>query len=596
MAYRTLDEIDGLIKVLNTLSNTEDKTESRRYARNAYQYQSYKTDVLSEYNNANLKILEDDIDTYISTYSDNFSVVNVENYAILKQDIINQRRDNTDFTSSKAALNLVSDEGQNLFNQFHAIDETDSLTITQPGGTVVQYKMPDISDTSIYPVDVTSKKLLPNSQKQYDEDMVNYNKAKKGLKAKISKDMQANLESYIATKQEFTNRFTDRLSSSSQIEFFNKMGVTDDILQFGIQKLSNDGYISEGGAKAYSDGLLTGNMTSIQKYITSEISHDQFAAEEIVKDYGVLIGEYNMKKYAVDAWSNYMLLLDTNPDAAAAMGEETLFMSADGETEYSYNEVASDESLSGQIEYWEDDTVTLHEKLLILDERYQKNSLAGGPLTSIYPFETPILTTPAGIGQAPSQVVPASATTYQAGKLVLQDFNDVKTKIETRTGNKLTSDKSNLTERLVSDMNNISLKLDTEKKLIQPFLDDYDKAMEEYATLEGLLADYKEAGMAGLFTIDDPEADAIQKKMNDIEKLWFGSLFGKGTPPIIEHKYIAQYKTANPLLYKFLSARMHPLSIFRAKNLQHLKELLDSEHESLDKNYKAKSNILEKIK
>mgnify|MGYP003149590146 CR=1 FL=1 len=52
MAYRTLDEIDGLIKVLNSLSNNEDKTESRRYSRNENQYLIYKSDVLNEYNNA----------------------------------------------------------------------------------------------------------------------------------------------------------------------------------------------------------------------------------------------------------------------------------------------------------------------------------------------------------------------------------------------------------------------------------------------------------------------------------------------------------------------------------------------------------------
>jgi hypothetical protein len=579
VAYRTLDEIDGLIKVLNSLSNNEDKTESRRYSRNENQYLIYKSDVLNEYNNANLDVLEDRITKYIEDYGDDFSTITTENFGILKQDVINQRVDNTNYTSSKAALNLVSDEGEALFRELHGIDEADSLNIKSGNKTVV-YLKPNISDTKKYPVDINTNAILESSQKQYDIDVVNYNKAKKLKKERIAKEMQANLESYIEEREKFKNQYTERLTSPSEIEFFNKLDVTDNILSFGVEELADNYHISKHGADAYFKALTTGDMTGISNNIVAEVRHDTAGAEEMVNDYKARIDEYNEKKYIVSNYDNWLL-----EGGDQITGEETLYIGAD-DTKISYNDVAADQELHEMVLVnWQTDIETLQAKLEKIDARYQNNPMSGGSLTELFPFEDPIITTKTTTPVS-TTITPVSSTTYIGDKLVLQDVNEVKSKIEARRGSGLTSDQNKLTERLVGDMNDISLKLDAEKKLIKPFFDDYDKAMEEYATLEGLLADYKEVGMAGLFTIDDPEADEIQRRMNAIERIWMTS----ATRSVQAFEYIKQYETANPDLYKYIAK----LSV--GQSLKSLKSQIESGHEKLDKNYKAKSNILEKIK
>ena len=58
MAYKTINDLDSIIGVLNTLSNQAQKKEERRYSRDASIYDEFNSDLEKTYSNERLDVLE----------------------------------------------------------------------------------------------------------------------------------------------------------------------------------------------------------------------------------------------------------------------------------------------------------------------------------------------------------------------------------------------------------------------------------------------------------------------------------------------------------------------------------------------------------
>ena len=239
MAYKTINDLDSIIGVLNTLSNQAQQRENKRYSRDSAIYDDFVSDLDTTYSNDRLNVLESRVDDYINTSGGRFNDLSMENFALLKQKIEHQREDNNAYETGYDKLEKYTEANYKLVDDFKT----------------VQGLVPDATGFIEFDVDGdgTMQKIRKDDwliqQKEY---------------------MQNHARSYLDAQDNFSLQFggeKGRLTNLSQREKLIRINNFDEVFRFGIDSIADE-FLDDSEYEAYTNAFLYKDKKYIDEFQT----------------------------------------------------------------------------------------------------------------------------------------------------------------------------------------------------------------------------------------------------------------------------------------------------------------------------------------
>ena len=234
MAYNTIADLDSLISTLNTLSNQARQSENQRYRRDASVYDDYNADIEGTYSNAELGVIEQRVDNYISQYGSNFNDLSMENFTLLKDKIKFQKEDNSRYESLLDKNDNEVKNYSNIMNEFRAVQD------------------------------------MPDGEFEYNDKVLSKDQHLQEIKTK----MLESIDSYSAGSEMLQNSFSKRLNDPSQIKELYKLQSSGEVISYGLYDAAKDNYIDTYEFDAYSAAIRDNKYEHIKNYKAQKADND----------------------------------------------------------------------------------------------------------------------------------------------------------------------------------------------------------------------------------------------------------------------------------------------------------------------------------
>ena len=389
MAYKTINDLDSIIGVLNTLSNQAQKKEQRRYSRDASQYDGYKNQIGNTFNTDRLNVVESDIRNYINQYGDRFSDISHENFSILLNDVENQRRDVQGYENDMKLANNWKDTFVRNIDEYRATNSnaTGEIEYTPIGGTESMI----VSNPGAFAT-------YDGNIEEYNADIQQWEEAKGSKLNSIKENMMLDSTSYIKSIENIQNKYSHIIGHQSQAIEAQGLLNNNEVFEFGIQSIKDDFYMDDAEYDAYTDAIRSGSMQSINKYVKTEEAHNEALIGDTRERASDIFDTSNTNSEIIQRYEDF---IETWSNPATRSQAEDMFsrqFAMDGDDVITYEQLivngAPSEEFEDMISGYRVQNYSDATKIKNLDKRYSR--LTGKSLVDDYTFDDAALNNIAG--------------------------------------------------------------------------------------------------------------------------------------------------------------------------------------------------------
>lgn len=214
--FEKKDPLAGLSQLLE-LTNQMQRNQERKQKSQLMVFEDYSNELTQSFDNERIDTIVSRMDNYIGNNRDKMSETTYEQFMYLKEKSSHQKKDNDTYRFSMFEIDKQKEEVVGLLNE--------------------------------------------------------YNSASGERKEVIKQALDTNTRKFIQSKEDVQRKFGIRLS----LPFFesdnSKLSSYDEIYQFGINSLKDDGYFSLEESNAFNTSLIQGNSGVIKEYENKEIRY-----------------------------------------------------------------------------------------------------------------------------------------------------------------------------------------------------------------------------------------------------------------------------------------------------------------------------------